>query len=179
MSWPGTCAKNASQHPGHILLEGKQNRCTSEQKQLDDALAEQELREKEAACEQGINRLAKIVDQSAQDEGTWIANPLKPRPRPCVVSKPADHSVEPKGPSTNPGVAGIQDVDLEAEPANEEDAEVALGLGDEEDLTHTVLKKRRTQKTSSCDAVQAARMGNDGEDNCGSGDSQKWKHLQL
>ena len=80
MSWPGTRAKNASQHPGHILLEGKQNRRTSEQKQLDDTLAEQELREKEAAREQGINRLAKIIDQSTQDEGSWIANPLKPRP---------------------------------------------------------------------------------------------------
>ena len=107
MSRPGTRAKNASQHPGHILLEGKQNRRTSKQKQLDDALAEQELREKEAACEQGIIRLAKIVDQSAQDEGSWIvANPLKPRPHPRVVSKPADHSVEPKGPSTNPAIAG-------------------------------------------------------------------------
>ena len=80
MSQPATRPKNASQHPGHILLEGKQNRRTAEQKQLDDAHAEQQLQAKEAAWEQGIKQLENIVKQSTQDEGLCIANPLRPRP---------------------------------------------------------------------------------------------------
>jgi len=179
MSRPATRPKNANQHPGHILLEGKQNRRTSEQKQLDDARTEQELQEREATREQGIRRLANIVDQSVQDEGLCIANPLRPRPRQHVVSKAANPSVASKGPKDGANLDGsIQGV-KEMGPVNEEDAEVAIGFGDEEILTHTVSKKRRSQKTSSHDAVQAARgLDEHGGDNHGSIDGQKWKHLQ-
>ena len=157
MSQPATHPKNASQHPGHILLKGKQNRHTAEQKQLDDARAEQQLQEKEAAWEQGIKRLANIVEQSTQDEGLCIANPLRPRPQPRVVSKTADPSVASGGPNdgTNPDRSRIQGV-KEVGPVIEEDAKVNTGVSDEENLTHTVSKKRRTQKMSSRDAVQAA-----------------------
>ena len=157
MSRPATRPKNTSQHPGHILLEGKQNRHTTEQKQLDDAWAEQQLQEKEAAQEQGIKWLANIVEQSVQDEGLCIANPLRPRPRPRVISKTADPSVASGGPNdgTNPDGSRIQGVE-EVGPVIEEDTEVDTGVSDEENLTHTVSKKRRTQKMSSHDAVQAA-----------------------
>ncbi|KIM51407.1 hypothetical protein SCLCIDRAFT_18408 [Scleroderma citrinum Foug A] len=114
------------------------------QKQLDDARAEQQLQEKEAAWEQGIKWLANIVEQSAQDEGLCIANPLRPRPRPRIISKTADPSVASGGPidGTNPDGSRIQGVE-EVGPVIKEDAEVDTGVGDEENLTHTVLESTK------------------------------------
>ncbi|KAI5985952.1 hypothetical protein EDD15DRAFT_2200331 [Pisolithus albus] len=87
MSHPTTRAKNASQHPGHILLEGKQKRRTSEQKQADDVEAERAWEEQEAAWERGIQRLVNIIDSSIQEEESQLTNPPKPKPRLCLIIK--------------------------------------------------------------------------------------------
>ncbi|KIK88113.1 hypothetical protein PAXRUDRAFT_152302 [Paxillus rubicundulus Ve08.2h10] len=51
MSHPVTHAKNANQHPGLILSEGKQIKCTLERKQADNSQAKQARQEHAAAQE--------------------------------------------------------------------------------------------------------------------------------
>ncbi|KAF9238353.1 hypothetical protein BU15DRAFT_75288 [Melanogaster broomeanus] len=92
MSRPATRSKNANQHPGQILLEGKVKRRTSEQKEADDAQAEEERQEQTAARDHSIKRLAVIISQAEEEEGKLLTNPPKPRPRPRIVVKPASAS---------------------------------------------------------------------------------------
>ena len=87
MSCPVTCPKNATQHPGLILLEGTQKRRSSEQKQADDKHAEQERLTQEAARECGIKCIANLMDQSAQHKKHAHTHPPQPRPWPCIVHK--------------------------------------------------------------------------------------------
>ena len=65
---PTTHAKNANQHSGNIILEGKQKKCTPEEKQADDARAEQQRQEQAAERERGIKCLANIMDQVEKDK---------------------------------------------------------------------------------------------------------------
>ncbi|KAI6118072.1 hypothetical protein F5141DRAFT_1211912 [Pisolithus sp. B1] len=95
MSHPVTCAKNADQCPGLIMLEGRQKQCTSEQKQADDVEAELERQEQVAAQEHGIRWLANIVEGADCQEKRLLTDPLKPRPKPHIMLKlPNDPSME-------------------------------------------------------------------------------------
>lgn len=84
---PTTHAKNANQHPGNILLKGKQKKHTPEEKQADDARVEQQRQEQAAAREHGIKCLANIMDQAEKDEKSLLTQPPKPRPQPCIILK--------------------------------------------------------------------------------------------
>ncbi|KAI5984034.1 hypothetical protein EDD15DRAFT_2375581 [Pisolithus albus] len=174
MSRPTTHAKNAHQHPGHIILEGKQKRRTSEQKQADDAAAERAREEQEAAQERGIQRLANIIDDTIQEEENRLTNPPKPRPRLRLIVKDPSHesadtteSVMGDSDRLASDVTGMDPADkrpsgevlADSQGSGEllvyglEESEVGL----EESLTEVVQKQKRTQKTSSRDAVLAAR----------------------
>ncbi|KAI5986656.1 hypothetical protein EDD15DRAFT_2200040 [Pisolithus albus] len=174
MSRPTTRAKNAHQHPGHIILEGKQKRRTSEQKQADDAAAERAREEQEAAQERGIQRLANIIDDTIQEEENRLTNPPKPRPRLRLIVKDPSHesadtteSVMGDSDRLASDVTGMDPADkrpsgevlADSQGSGEllvyglEESEVGL----EESLTEVVQKQKRTQKTSSRDAVLAAR----------------------
>ncbi|KAI6112893.1 hypothetical protein F5141DRAFT_1063216 [Pisolithus sp. B1] len=79
MSHPTTCAKNANQHPGHIILEGKQKQCTSEQKQANDTEVERAQGEQETAQE--------------HEEESQLTNPPKPKPRlHLIINDPSQDS---------------------------------------------------------------------------------------
>ncbi|KIK22184.1 hypothetical protein PISMIDRAFT_102910 [Pisolithus microcarpus 441] len=90
MSCPVTCAKNADQRPGLIMLEGRQKQCTSEQKQANDVEAKLERQEQ---C--SIRCLANIVEGTDCQEKRLLTDPPKPRPKLCIVLKlPNDPSTE-------------------------------------------------------------------------------------
>ncbi|KAI6094218.1 hypothetical protein EDD16DRAFT_1722005 [Pisolithus croceorrhizus] len=140
MSRPTTHAKNASQHPGDILLEGKQKRHTSEQKQADDAEAERAWEEQEAARE--------------REEESQLTNPPKPKPRlHLIVKDPSQDSAD-----TTKSVFRDDDraesdmtgMDLSGGPLID-----SQGGGEESDnelegsLNEAAQKRKRTQKASS------------------------------
>ncbi|KIO12265.1 hypothetical protein M404DRAFT_90249, partial [Pisolithus tinctorius Marx 270] len=81
MSHPTTCANNAHQHPGYILLEGKQVQHTSEQKQADNSQTKQARLEQAATREQGIKCLANIVEETEHQEKKLLNDIPKPRPK--------------------------------------------------------------------------------------------------
>ncbi|KAF9234301.1 hypothetical protein BU15DRAFT_65844 [Melanogaster broomeanus] len=192
----------SGKHPGQILLEGKQKRRTSEQKQADDAQAEQERLEQEAAHGHGIKRLANIIDESMREEESRLTNPPRPRPQPRVIVKGSVRSsVVPESPEDGGDVDGLDfemvgkdgmdiemtsdllassqgDGNMEVEGQEEDDDEL------KETLTQVVSKRKRSQKTSTRDAVFAAARGsscgeiNDQADrrtDSGSADGQKRK----
>ncbi|KAI6100073.1 hypothetical protein EDD16DRAFT_1526586 [Pisolithus croceorrhizus] len=168
MSHPTTHAKNASQHPGHILLEGKQKQCTSEQKQANDAEGERAWEEQEAAWECGIQQLANIIDSSIQEEESQLTNPPKPKPRlHLIVKDPSQDSAD-----MTKSVFGDDDraesdmagMDLSGGPLidSQGGGEQLVDGGEELDnelegsLNKAAQKRKHTQKASSCDTVLAA-----------------------
>ncbi|KIL00126.1 hypothetical protein PAXRUDRAFT_75210, partial [Paxillus rubicundulus Ve08.2h10] len=176
MSRPVTRSKNVNQHPGQILLEGKQKQRTSEQKQADGAQAEQEQQEQEAAQRRGLKQLADIMDQETQEHKGFLTNPSKPRPRPTVIMKAqgprmqcnTDPSTRPK--SSIDETEGSHGMEMEGieegEPVNKEGGELVVDTGSQElelelelddEEAPMVFKRQRAQKTSSRDANQAAR----------------------
>ena len=68
MSRPVTCAKNANQHPGQIILDTKQKHCTVKQKRQDDAHDEWDKYEQKAAQAHAIERVAKAVIKGTEAE---------------------------------------------------------------------------------------------------------------
>lgn len=102
MTRPTTRSKNSSQRPGQVVLDTKQKRRTSEQKQADDAQAEQLRLEQVEAREQAVQRVAKIIEQTEQEAKDLLANAPKPRPR-IVVKPPVDPSVQQDNPEAGSG----------------------------------------------------------------------------
>ncbi|KAF8837099.1 hypothetical protein BDN67DRAFT_1014127 [Paxillus ammoniavirescens] len=159
MSHPVTRAKNSSQHPGQIVLEGKQKRCTSEQKQADDAQAEH------------------ILNRTEQEEENLLTNPPRPRPR-IVVKSPVDPSTRLENSEHSSGA----ETDLDRPPRDGlEDSQLkpedSLSQQEESDneapqATQALSKRQQTQKMFTRDAVQAAQ----GE--VGTMDSQPEKQKQ-
>ncbi|KAF8835142.1 hypothetical protein BDN67DRAFT_984818 [Paxillus ammoniavirescens] len=163
MSCPATRSKNASQHPGHILLEGKVKRRTSQQKQEDNAQAKEQRQEQTAALECGIKCLAVIMDQAEEEEGKLLTDPPKLRPRPRVVVRSASASKEVEGPgnklSLDEDMSSLMDEgDLEEGLEVPVDEDKAIeGEGDQVSDDEATLRKPRNQKTRFRDATEAAR----------------------
>ncbi|KIJ05536.1 hypothetical protein PAXINDRAFT_21218 [Paxillus involutus ATCC 200175] len=179
MSRPVTRSKNSTQHPGQILLEGKQKRRTSEQKQADDAQVEQSRREQVAAREQGFKRVANIIDRMAQEEENLLTNPPKPRPR-IVVKSPVDPSttLENSGHSSGAEMVleGLPGDGPEGSESQPEDSQQLEEESDDEILGTQILSRmQRRQKTVTRDAVQAALQ----EVRVGSSKPEKQKQLAL
>lgn len=179
MSRPVTRSKNSTQHPGQILLEGKQKRRTSEQKQADDAQVEQSRREQVAAREQGFKRVTNIIDQMAQEEENLLTNPPKPRPR-IVVKSPVDPSttLENSGHSSGAEMVleGLPGDGPEGSESQPEDSQQLEEESDDEILGTQILSRRQQrQKTVTRDAVQAALQ----EVRVGSSKPEKQKQLAL
>ncbi|KAI6095578.1 hypothetical protein EDD16DRAFT_1518038 [Pisolithus croceorrhizus] len=193
MSHPTTHAKNASQHPGHILLEGKQQQCTSEQKQANDAEAERAWEEQEAAWECGIQRLVNIIDSSIQEEESQLTNPPKPKPRPCLIVKdPSQDSTDmtksvfgdddrAESDMTGMDLSGGSLIDSQGGGEQLVDGGEELDNKLEGSLNKAAQKQKCTQKASSHDAVLVVRGKLVGADEANriadwhSMDSQKWK----
>ena len=109
MSCPVTHTKNSSQRPGQVVLDSKQKQCTSEQKQADDTQVEQQRKDQFAAREQGLKRVAKIIEQAEQEAENLLTNPPKPRPRiPVKPPNPED------GSSTRQDLDGLPGEDSES-----------------------------------------------------------------
>ncbi|KIK76788.1 hypothetical protein PAXRUDRAFT_168753 [Paxillus rubicundulus Ve08.2h10] len=179
MSHPNTHPTNANKHPGYILCDNKPKRCTSAQKQADDAQAEEVRQEQEAAKSCGIKHLANIVDEAMQDEERVLTNPPRARPRPLRKEEN----------SNNPDVDASQIAEMEgieedlgpsAEAAGMDESAVDGISQEEQDDDNVEIvpnKKLCSQKTSSCDSVQAAlgAIQADGEMLRVSADGQKGK----
>ena len=175
MSRPTTRAKNAHQHPGQILVEGKQKRRTPEQKQADDARAEQERLEQEAARDHGIKRIANIINESRQEEASQLTNPPKPRPQPRALVKgpavPSSVASESQGDDdevdgSNSEMVGKDSMDIETTSellaSSQEGRNVEIEGQEREDnetLSQAVSKRSRSQKASTREAVLAATRG--------------------
>ena len=86
MSWPATRQKNSSQRPGLIILEGKQKRRTSEQKQADDMQAQIKKLEKLTVEKEGLERVVNLIDRAVQEEESVLTN--RPKPWLCIIVKP-------------------------------------------------------------------------------------------
>ena len=86
MSQPATRQKNSCQRSGLIILEGKQKRRTSEQKQADDTRAQMKKLEKLTVEKEGLERVANLIDRAVQEEESILTN--WPKPRLCIIVKP-------------------------------------------------------------------------------------------
>ena len=150
MACPTTRAKNASQHPGQVILDTVQKRCTSEQKQADNAQAELAKQEQAAAHEQGFKRSAEIIDHNEQEQGDILANP--PRPRPYLVLK------APRAQLQMDEEEGGEAVEAENADADEDEPEEE-GSQDESDgeLTQKTSRRKWMRKTLTREAIQIAR----------------------
>ncbi|KAN0074468.1 hypothetical protein V8E55_011880 [Tylopilus felleus] len=166
MACPATRSKNASQRPGQVILDTVQKRRTSEQKQTDDARAEQVRQEQAAVREQGVKRIADIIDRNKQVEGDILTNP--PRPRPRLVLKPPRVQLselttsEPQDPKEDMEMdeeEGGEVVDVEQGDVVEDKPEEEPEGENESDHGELTQKKRRkqTQKTVTRETVQTAR----------------------
>ena len=153
MLHPTTRAKNANQHPGNIILEGKQKKRTPEEKQADDARAEQQRQEQAAERERGIKRLANIMDQVEKDEERLLTQPPKPKPRLRLILKgPAEPSTTSEDPGNNLSATEMAIDDFLEDQGND-----VQGLNNDGPAPTQTSRKPRSQKTSSRNAVQAAR----------------------
>ena len=175
MSCPTTHAKNAHQHPGQILVEGKQKRRTPEQKQANDTRAKQERLEQEAARDHGIKRIANIINESRQEEASRLTNPPKPRPQPRALVKgpavPSSVASESQGDDdevdgSNSEMVGKDSMDIETTSellaSSQEGRNVEIEGQEREDnetLSQAVSKRSRSQKASTREAVLAATRG--------------------
>lgn len=93
-----TRTKNATQHPGHVLLEGKRKRRTQAQIQEDKQRAQEAQAAREATQQGGINRIASIEAAMEVEQATQATEKVKPvRPRARPVKKKTDG----KGASSN------------------------------------------------------------------------------
>ncbi|KAG6382168.1 hypothetical protein JVT61DRAFT_816 [Boletus reticuloceps] len=167
MARPTTRAKNASQHPGQVVLNTMQKRCTAEQKQADNAQVEQTQKEQAAARDDAIQQIAQILDQDGNAEWSILTNPPRPRPRPRCVKPSQSFSSQ----SEEPAEDVERDEDKETEDEKNGDKgtdndETVENIGEEKNvdrLTHKAAKQKRSQKTLTRDAVQAAQRVQDVE----------------
>ena len=105
-SRPRTWAKNATSHPGEIVLQAGGKRRTKAEKAADDKLLRDALAEKEQARKEGIARLADMeVEMEAEQAVVKKSVPVHPRSQ--VKSKNA-------GP-TSMEVASMKDRTTETE----------------------------------------------------------------
>ncbi|KAG1737114.1 uncharacterized protein EDB91DRAFT_1249763 [Suillus paluster] len=85
-----TCAKNATQHPGHILTAGRVKRRTVAQKAADDQREQEEMEASEATVQEGYQRIATLQAKMQADEDAARVDAPKPkRPRARAVKKGA------------------------------------------------------------------------------------------
>ncbi|KAG1883444.1 hypothetical protein F4604DRAFT_1677762 [Suillus subluteus] len=85
-----TRASNANAHPGHVVLNATRKRRTKAQKAADDKVLAEELKAKEAAALEGIQRLANIQAEMEQVQAAAaVKKPkaVRPRPRPVAAKK--------------------------------------------------------------------------------------------
>ena len=84
---------NANVHPGQIIIDAKGHRRTSEQKKADDEMLQQAKDAQFAAVQKMYERIGTLEDTMAENQWSATADPenpikpLRPRPRPRVVSR--------------------------------------------------------------------------------------------
>ncbi|KAG0698497.1 hypothetical protein DFH29DRAFT_1002806 [Suillus ampliporus] len=86
-----TRTKNATQHPGQVLLEGQRKRRTNAQIEEDKRRAREKQAVQDAVAQQGISRIASIeaameVEQAVQ---AMKVKPVKPKPKPVKKKQSA------------------------------------------------------------------------------------------
>ena len=88
-SHPRTCAKNATTHPGEIVLQAQGKRRTKEEVTADD---KQKLADKAAqdkSKKDSIARLARMqIEMEARQGATEQVTPVRPCPRPRIKGQP-------------------------------------------------------------------------------------------
>ena len=80
-SQPHTRAKNATTHPGDIVLQAQGKQCSKAKKAADDKLLRDALAEKEQARKKGIAHLAEMeMEMEAKQTVVQKLTPLRPHP---------------------------------------------------------------------------------------------------
>ena len=77
---PVTRAKNANQHPGHVILDMRQKHRTLEQKRQDNARIEEGKKKQEAAQGRAIKRVANTIISETEAEKNRLTRRQHPRP---------------------------------------------------------------------------------------------------
>ena len=161
MARPTTCSNNSSQHPGQVVLDTKQEWCTSEQKQANNVQAEQLRLEQVEAEEQAVQQVASIIEQTEQEAKNLLINALKPRP--CIIVK---LSVNPSIQQDNSEDGSSVQKDFKGSSLPKDDSESVDACqeeGNNERLTQVQSKKPWMQKTFTCDAVEAVQSNHQHE----------------
>ncbi|KIN99785.1 hypothetical protein M404DRAFT_30039 [Pisolithus tinctorius Marx 270] len=177
MSCPTTHAKNAHQHPGYILLEGKQVQRTSEQKQGDDAQTKQARLKQAATQERGIKCLANIVEETECQEKMLLTDIPKPRPKlHIVLTTPVRPSEE-----SELDIKPIAGMDVSKDTMSGESADLDGDVNSQQvevngESPMQVVRKQRNQKTSTWDMVEAVQGGNEFADSVDKNQPEKGKH---
>ncbi|KAG1870862.1 hypothetical protein F4604DRAFT_1926419 [Suillus subluteus] len=161
-----TCPKNATQHPGLVLLEGQKKRRTKAQIAQDKERALEAQAIKEAAVQHGVNQLAGIEASMEVQQATEAANrakPVKPRARPVKKKENVKESMQ--GATSeltsenHPVQAIVQDASGH-HTANSmgvgADNGKAIGNEEFENEGRKTKKKKKANPTISREAVSAA-----------------------
>ncbi|KAG2144038.1 hypothetical protein BD769DRAFT_1661450 [Suillus cothurnatus] len=92
-----TCAKNATTHPGQIILDAQQKQCTKAEKQVDDDRLAAAREQKEADALAGLTRLAEMQGwmEAMQAQAAEKPKAVKPRPVPKGRQACTSQSEEP------------------------------------------------------------------------------------
>ncbi|KAG1908201.1 uncharacterized protein F5891DRAFT_1179716 [Suillus fuscotomentosus] len=94
MVHPNTHPKNATQHPGEILLQNKQKRCTAHEVKEEKDQMEQEQQGNEAAAKCNTERIASIEDKMALKELKTLMDTPKPQPHARPIQKKTKLTIE-------------------------------------------------------------------------------------
>ncbi|KAI6094081.1 hypothetical protein EDD16DRAFT_1792215 [Pisolithus croceorrhizus] len=121
-SRPRTRAKNATTHPGDIVLQAQGKRRSKAEKAADDKLLKDSLAVKEKARKEGIARLAEMeLELEAKQAATKKLAPVRPRPRikskgavPTMETEASEHDNDGNGgpvstPRRTPGIKSLKE----------------------------------------------------------------------
>ncbi|KAG1884475.1 hypothetical protein F4604DRAFT_1919683 [Suillus subluteus] len=147
-----TRASNANAHPGQVVLNATRKRRTKAQKAADDKALEEELKAKEAAALQGIQRLANMQAEMEQAQAAAaVKKPkaVRPHPRPVAAKKMRASQLN--------DVAAAAEDGVEDQEGNERQSQLTSDINQDdvniEELE--VVVRQRPGKKSLKDAVDA------------------------
>jgi hypothetical protein len=167
-----TRAKNAMTHPGQIILDAQQKRCTKAEKQADDDRLAAAREQKEADALAGLTRLAEMQGRMEAMQAQAAEKPKAVKPRPVPKGRQARTSQSEEPFSKAGRQYAIGDTDSPGATLNLKeqifDEDESLGVGSIENAGSTKQKpKKQTLKA----AISSVRDINDTRTNNKKGNS--------
>ncbi|KAG1837667.1 hypothetical protein F4604DRAFT_1999623 [Suillus subluteus] len=158
-----TCPKNATQHPGLVLLEGQRKRHTKAQIAEDKRHAEEACVVQAATLQRGISHIAGIDTDMQVEQATQASGrpPVKPRPRP-VKSKKAEVAAteltleSPLVPPAQVKAKGAGKYGIMGKGTNSRGAGDSEVIGNEGAKTKSSMKKLKKANPLLRDVISAA-----------------------